>query len=387
MNPTTNNNSQTVQNEVIDLRELFSILKRRKKLIGSVTVILTILTIVYAFIIAKPIYEVKSNIMVGFIGEDTKDKSAHIANPSVIVKTLNIVFNIEDKPKTKKEFVSEISSITLNKKLQNFITIKTEAISNEEALKKNKEAVQYLKDLYQPKLDQFIINTKNKIKNIKQDIINIDDFEIKNIKQKIKLLKTQKIARINEKIDFYTRTELPSIKKKINFYTQKLNEYTKAVENLYHDAYKQKDNTAQVISSMQMLNYQNMILNAQNKIEDLNIKVETINTDKIINLQREKKNVNSETIRKLEYEINISLTRKKIMLKEKIQQLIYSMSSQNIQNSKVIGEYIIKESPIKPKKKLIVIVAFITGLMLSVFLAFFLEFLTGIRREKETQEE
>jgi uncharacterized protein involved in exopolysaccharide biosynthesis len=39
------------------------------------------------------------------------------------------------------------------------------------------------------------------------------------------------------------------------------------------------------------------------------------------------------------------------------------------------------EHPIQPKKKLIVIVAFITGLMLSVFLAFFLEFLAGSKEE------
>ncbi len=51
----TNNNTQ---NDVIDLRELFSVLKRRKKLIGIVTGLLTVLAIVYAFFIAKPIYEV-----------------------------------------------------------------------------------------------------------------------------------------------------------------------------------------------------------------------------------------------------------------------------------------------------------------------------------------
>jgi uncharacterized protein involved in exopolysaccharide biosynthesis len=41
------------------------------------------------------------------------------------------------------------------------------------------------------------------------------------------------------------------------------------------------------------------------------------------------------------------------------------------------------EYPIQPKKKLIRIVAFITCLMLSVFLAFFLEFVEGLRKEEQ----
>ncbi len=375
------NNTQYIQEDKIDLRELFAVLKRRKKLIWSVTGLMTVLAVTYV-LIKQPIYEVKSNIMVGYIGTDTKDKSANIADPAVIAKRLNIIFNVEDKQKTEKEFVSEVSSISINKKLKNFIIIKTEAISNKEALKKNKEVIRYLQNLYQAKLDQYIINTKNNIKNIKQNIINIDDFEIKNIKEEIKLLKTQKIAKIDEKIKFYKNIELPSISKRIDFHTQKLAEYIQAVNNLYKNTTKNSDITVQTISSMQMLNYQNMILSSQNKIEDLNIKKEIINNDKIINLQREKKNINSEVIRKLEYKINFSLVTKKIKLEEKIQRLTYSISNQNIQNSKVIGEYIVKDHPVKPKKKLIVIVAFITGLMLAVFLAFFLEFLLGTKEEE-----
>ena len=378
------NNTPYIQEDKINLRELFSILKLRKKLIWSVTGLITISAILYA-LIKQPIYEVKSNVMVGFISENTRDQSANIADPAVISKRLNIVFNIEDKLKTEKEFVSEVSSVSINKKLENFIIIKTEAVSNEEALKKNKEVLKYLQKLYQPKIDQYIIKTKNNIKNINQNIINIDDFEIKNIKAEIKLLETQKIAKIDEKIKFYKNVELPSINKKIDFHTLKLTEYTQAVDNLYKNMTKESDATAQTVSSIQMLNYQNMILNSQNKIEDLNIKKEIINNDKIVNLKREKENIDNETIRKLEYKINVDLVTKKIKLEEKIQQLIYNMSNQNIQNSKVIGEYIIKDSPVKPKKKLIIIIAFITGLMLSIFLAFFLEFIRNTKKE-ETQE-
>jgi len=38
---------------------------------------------------------------------------------------------------------------------------------------------------------------------------------------------------------------------------------------------------------------------------------------------------------------------------------------------------------IKPKKMLIVVVAFVSGLILSIFLIFFMEFIKGMRKEEE----
>ncbi|MEE8588094.1 MAG: GNVR domain-containing protein, partial [Sulfurimonadaceae bacterium] len=57
-----------------------------------------------------------------------------------------------------------------------------------------------------------------------------------------------------------------------------------------------------------------------------------------------------------------------------------------IKRTELVGEVELLDRPIKPKKKLIVVVAFITGLMLSVFLAFFLEFIQGNREEEEEKE-
>ena len=53
----------------------------------------------------------------------------------------------------------------------------------------------------------------------------------------------------------------------------------------------------------------------------------------------------------------------------------------NVQNSVVVGSYIIKNYPIKPKKKLIIVVSFITGLILAIFVVFFLNF---ISKEEDT---
>ena len=69
-------------------------------------------------------------------------------------------------------------------------------------------------------------------------------------------------------------------------------------------------------------------------------------------------------------------------LKNKEQKLKLSITPLMMKPTHIVGQIETLEKPIKPKKKLIVIVAFITGLMLSVFLAFFLEFIRGSREKK-----
>jgi len=51
--------------------------------------------------------------------------------------------------------------------------------------------------------------------------------------------------------------------------------------------------------------------------------------------------------------------------------------------TKQIGHIVIGDKPINmPKKKLILIISFITGLILSIFLVFFIEFIRGLKDEK-----
>ena len=68
-------------------------------------------------------------------------------------------------------------------------------------------------------------------------------------------------------------------------------------------------------------------------------------------------------------------------LKNTEQKLKLSITPLMIKPTHIVGEIVTLENPIKPKKKLIIIIAFITGLMLSIFLIFFLEFLRGSTEE------
>lgn len=368
-------NTYELKEDEIDLRELFKVLVRYKIFIVIFTSVVTIVAALYAFS-KTPIYEVKSNVELGFIDEEL------IVEPTTLVKTLNIIFNVQDKSSSKKEFVSEVTSISTNKNLKNFIEIKTQAISNEEALKKNKEVVDFVKSSYQPKIDQYIKEARNSIENTKRAINNVNNFEIKNIEQSIKLLKEQAIVKIDKELKFLKIFKLQTIDSKISFHVKKLDEYTQSVNKLYNESKKNQDTTVSTIISMQMVNYQNLILNSQNKIEDLKTEKELMLTQTIPALEVKKENISNEQIRKLKHKIDVELPAKKIKLNEQIDQLNYSITEYNIKNNKVVGDFIVKDYPIKPKKKLIVVVAFVSGLILSIFIVFFLNFI----RDENAQE-
>ncbi|MEA1916098.1 MAG: GNVR domain-containing protein, partial [Campylobacterota bacterium] len=70
-----------------------------------------------------------------------------------------------------------------------------------------------------------------------------------------------------------------------------------------------------------------------------------------------------------------------IELEERKSLIKLSLQPHNFKNTKVIGKIMISDYPIKPKKRLIVVVAFVTGLILSIFLVFFMEFIRGAKEE------
>ncbi len=365
------------QEDEIDLRELWKAIVKQKVLIVVFTSIVTIVALIWVTTKIS-IYEVKSTLQIGFIGENL------IEDPSSLIKTANLVFNVENKTPRKEDFISEVTSILVSKKLNNFVEIKTQGISNAEGLIKNKEVVAYIQNKYQGFIDQYILNSNNEVKNVQIQISNLENLEIKSTQRQIELLESQKIIEIDEKIKFYKKIKLKSLKEKIQLHSTKIGQYTKSVNKLYKNNNKITNSTVQAISSLQMVNYQNLILNSQNNVENLKIEIEKISHETIKNLQKEKSNLQHDALRKLIYKLEVLLPQKKAKLYNKINRLKFNNSELNIQNSKVIGNYIIDDDPVEPKKGLIIAVAFVIGLMLSIFLALFLNFIKKTNYESNS---
>ena len=420
--------NDTYLEEEIDLRELFKIIWDRKVFIIVFTLVVTIIAGLYTYL-KIPIFEVKSHVELGYINKEK------IEDIDSLEQKLKVIFSVEDMKFEKDSFEKGIvTSIKQVKAVKNFLEIKTEALSNEAATAKNKEVLKFIQELSSEKIKEHeilfentILNTQREIdfinniemKNIssqieilkEQEIKSIDreieiikNQNIKNIDRQINLLKTQEIPALKTNINFLTNSKAKSLEEKINYYSKSLQIYISELDKL-NKSIEKVDTTSSMIASVQMLNYQNLITNAQNQIKDLELQIEiirnetipklkynlenittiqikdlqdkkeNITTIQIKDLENKKANVSNEIIRKLEDKINIELQTKISQLNEKVDIQKLQNSEQNITNTKLVGEYIIRDYPIKPKKLLIIVVAFVTGFILSIFLVFFLQFI------------
>ncbi len=416
------------EEDEIDLKELIITILKYKKFIIFFTSLITLSAILYIFS-QTPLYQVKSNIQTGYIGEKLLD------SPNLVVAKLKIVFHVDDKDFIKKELNETgayVDSIVEQKKATKFFSVNVLALNNKDGLILQEKVVKYLQKEYQPKIEQYVLSTQNQIDKLetqKENIINIIipnlktqikiskeiyipkienkikillNEKIPGIKDQIDILKNQQILQLNKKIIFYKKYKIPEINKNIMFYEKKLKEYNLAIKKLYTE-FKKSNDTKTMIAAIQMVNYQNLILNLQNKIDNLKIekvkiineiipsienKIENIEKIDIVKLENEIKNIKEIEIPQLKKEkekiLNIEIKKLQdqiikyknqiVEINNKIKILKYNISPANIQNFKVVGGYIYKDTPVKPKKKLIIIVAFITGFILSIFLVFFIEF-------------
>ena len=273
------NQVQTMQEDVIDLRELLDVIKKRKRLVFWVTGIITALAFVYAFFIATPIYSVRSMIELGQINQKPID------NISSVKERLSYQYKVNSKG--IKRSLPYINSITIPKNSKTILTLEVYGHHNEEAETYLKKVVSDITSQYSKKMESYINGQKTRIHQIDQDISE-------------------------------TSTTLQKMKKE-------LNNYDKHIRTL------QKEDAALAgIYAMQIVQKQTQMISLQDHLSELeNIK----------------------------------------------QDLLLSLSPLKIAPTQMLGEPEVRKSPVKPKKKLIVVVAFITGLMLSIFLVFFLEFL------------
>lgn len=388
-----------IQKDEIDLKELFKVICNYKVFIVVFTAIVTLLSIVYTLTII-PIYEVKSVVRIGFIGENL------VEQPKILEQKLRLVFDVENNHKSLQE-KAYVSDINIIKGVDDFLQISTQSYSNDLALEQNKEVVAFLQNEYKYQIDEFALKTQTNIKNFEKqiDYINnvtkvnilraidkINNQDIVKIDEKIRLLKEQDLFELNEKINFIKTVEIKTIDNKIKFNENKLKEY----ENLLIDISKTKsiDTTQAMLMQMQILNTQNLILNLQNQIENLIKERENFILLVVNNLEMQKKNLIDIKLRDFELEkqnlindeIETLKTKLNIDLEQKINDLQNQISFEELKlvnnravNSELVGNYIVKDNPIKPKKSLIVVVAFITGFILSIFMVFIYNF---VREEK-----
>lgn len=308
-----------IQEDEIDLREIFKSIFERKYFILIFTLIITILAIIYVSI-KTPIYEAKAVIEIGSYKTES-DEVRVVDNLNEFSKKLSTIFIDLRKNDIEKE--SEITNISISKGMKNYIEISSQAISNDLALKEIEAVLSFTKDEHGKFLND--IKEKNKIQ-----ISNIDN-SVKNLQEQI--------VNIDRKIELYEKNVI-NLEEQMKFVLESL----KNINSL--------DPSIAALKLMEKRDISNDIISNKSQLFDLMIKKESISN----------------------LEINKLIERKKILESLTL--------DYNIKNSDIIGKIQINDYPVKPKKALVVVVSFVTGFILSIFIIFFMQFIQGLKKEE-----
>jgi len=128
----------------------------------------------------------------------------------------------------------------------------------------------------------------------------------------------------------------------------------------------------------------NILNDRRSRVKSIDRQINTIKNKQIellskdVNLDADKALLNSlQLISMINGELGIQSVSK--LIKEKTN-LLLLLNSHNYNNSEIVGQVITNDYPTKPKKRLIVAVAFIAGFILSIFLVFIMN---AFRREDD----
>ena len=179
--------TQNIDNNVIDLKELFAIVSKKKKLIYSTTAFVTLLAIIYAYMLAKPIYQVQAMVETGKIYAGTKYEST-LDDIVDLKQKLEYLYGTKSK---KKRSYPRVKSFTVAKNSKSIFSIAVEGYSNEEAIAYIDKIIQKIETNYAKKVSTYISTQKELISLTQLDITDTTE----------NLLNTQKtLAGYNQKI-------------------------------------------------------------------------------------------------------------------------------------------------------------------------------------------
>ncbi|MCT7557679.1 Wzz/FepE/Etk N-terminal domain-containing protein [Aliarcobacter butzleri] len=203
-------NQKYLQEDEIDLKELFKTIWSYKKFILIFTFIVTVLSIIYVSL-KTPVYEVKSVIKIGSIAD------VPLENSNILEKNIRVIFGLDNNSFSIKEDEGIVTGINIIKNATSLLEVTTEAFTNEKAILKQHEVLEYLQDEYKYKIDEFIFKTNLNIKNLEGQIKYIN--EVKKVQKE-------------ESIDFLNRVDLVLIENKLSFNKEKLSQYQENINNI-----------------------------------------------------------------------------------------------------------------------------------------------------------
>ncbi len=397
------------EEDEIDLRELLAVLMKRKWLIAATTILVIGLGFLYAFVLAKPVYEAKATIEIGHHLASNKNATpapVYFCDRDRLKQYLDTKYDTAGKYRPK-ETAAYVSKVTIPKKTRGFLTIAALGPDNRQAIEALDKPLEEITSRHLAFYNAVLKRKQDRVKQLETRIANareitlpqlqtelkmLQTVQLKKIDDRIRLAKTIDIKKIDDRITFLKKREVPILAKKIAECENEIEKKIDAVEKmrLELDRLIQKDAAMATLTAMQVANLQNDISSLRVRIIDFQAKIKKIEEETIRNdLEKRKTRILEKTIPDLEAEkrklLEERVPRKKAEIKKllndtipemetQIEQIRTEMKPPYLTRAEVIGGIRTHDHPVKPRKKLVVALAGILGLMLGVFLAFSREF-------------
>ena len=400
-----------IQEEEIDLREYINVLLKRKGIIILIFLIAVITAAIVSYFIIEPVYQANTVIMVSkpkignsIVSEPSLEDYKNLITDNVLEEELIQKLNLNKPP-------LELTPYDLDQMLTVELPMGTNLI------KMNLQASE-------PKLTKDIINTWATLFVEKNKRLYFDEVKMAktDIEEKLKLTE-QDFFEIEEKLMKFNETDnVKTIEDEIEYKAIKILTFKSRLIDIQLSLEKEKAKKEQIITEInkqeKVLKLNKSIVDDQffqqliSNITDANLKIDNltyisevtnpiyynlaqqlISTNISINSliaeeDQLKKNINdfNASLENLKKE----LTEKKLILaqlnreysaKEKLYNIFYKQAEE-IGLTETAEEDLLKiaslayepKSPIKPNKKLNILIAGVLGLFVGIFAAFFLEF-------------
>jgi len=216
------NTTQYLEEEKIDLKKIFNILKNRKRLLFLIPIFVTLTALIYVFFIAKPVYSVRTMIEVGQI------EGKPVDNINNIQQKLSYEYHVNSKGVSKK--LPYVKNVSVPKKSNSIISLTIYGNNNEEAKKYIETVIHKIEIDYREKTNASINNTNELINHIQRDIndhsknLTKMEKELETFNQKIISLKSEDaaLAGIYVMQIGQSQTEINNLKKYISTLKNKL---------------------------------------------------------------------------------------------------------------------------------------------------------------------
>jgi len=283
--------------------------------------------------IAPPKYQVKRIAKIKDVPDATKlllysineEKNSKSGNQGIEIKIdagdlskeLETVFINSINEEQKKN--AKIKNINVVKKSKSLIEIQSEGDSNNLCIEKINEVVNYGKKL---------------VENERKPLEDLIKREIENYQSKLAFIKNIQIKNLDNEID-ETKNQIKEIKNHLVALQKKLP--------------KIEDDALHALAIFEVRNIENKLIEKEKELRELQIQ-----KNELLNV----------TTKELENKIHL--------IKE-------AGKDENLPNFEPVGDFILDDKPAKPKKTLILAVAFVTGFILSIFLVFLKEFFKNFK--------